>query len=90
VRALEQTSGTQNATLAQLPDTTRHFCEVKARLYLAIKDIISAVHALHADNLEAAAKYNSKLLYRRTAKPKAEGTATAGSTSTTTTTTTAK
>ena len=80
VRALEQSSGTQNASLAQLPDTTRNFCEVKGRLYLAIKDIISAGHALHADNLEAAAKYNSKLLYRRTAKTKTETTETTSTT----------
>lgn len=72
VRALEKSSGTQNASLSQLPESTRAFCEAKGRLYLATKDIISAGHALHAGNLESAAKYNSKTLYRRAAKAKAE------------------
>lgn len=73
VRALEQSSGNQNAALAQLPDNTRAFCETKGRLYLAIKDLISAGHALHAGNLEAAAKYNAKRLYPKSAKAKTEG-----------------
>lgn len=83
VRALEQASGTQNAAIAQLPDSMRAFCEAKGRLYLSIKDIISAGHALHAANLEAAAKYNAKRLYAKTGKGKAEGVGETGSTATT-------
>jgi hypothetical protein len=86
VRALEQTSGTQNAAIAQLPDSMRAFCETKGRLYLAIKDIISAGHALHAGNLEAAAKYNAKRLYAKSGKGKTEGTGETGSPGTTGTT----
>jgi hypothetical protein len=80
VRALEQSSGSQNAAIAQLPDSMRAFCEAKGRLYLTVKDIISAGHALHAGNLEAAAKYNAKRLYPKSAKAKTEG---AGETGTT-------
>jgi hypothetical protein len=60
VRALEQSSGAHEAAIAQLPA----FCEAKGRLYFAIKDINSAGQALHAGDLEAAARYNLKLLYR--------------------------
>jgi hypothetical protein len=86
VRALEQSSGSQNAAIAQLPDSMRAFCEAKGRLYLAIKDIISAGHALHAGNLEAAAKYNAKRLYAKTGKAKVEGAGETGTTGTTGTT----
>jgi hypothetical protein len=72
VQALEQLSGTQDAALAQLPESTRAYCEAKGRLYTLTKDIISAGQALHAADPEAAAKYNSKLLYRRTGKTKVE------------------
>lgn len=72
VRALEKTSGAQDAAISQLPDSTRAFCEAKGRLYHAIKDINSAGHALHAGDLEAAAKYNAKLLYQRRSKAKTE------------------
>jgi hypothetical protein len=41
-----------------LPDNTRAFCEAKGRLYVVIKDINNAGTALHAGDLEAAAKYN--------------------------------
>ena len=64
MRALEQSSGAQEATIAQLPASTRAFCESKGHLYVAIKDINSADQALHAGDLEAAARYNLKLLYR--------------------------
>jgi hypothetical protein len=53
VRALEQSSGAQEAAIAQLPASTRAFCEAKGRLYLAIKDINSAGQALHAGDLES-------------------------------------
>jgi hypothetical protein len=76
----------QDAAITQLPTATRTFCEAKGRLYLAIKDINSAGHTLHAGDLEAAAKYNLKVLYPRGHKSKAEVTGT----TTTTTTTTAK
>jgi hypothetical protein len=65
VSALEQSDATQEAALARLPNSTRAFCEAKGRLYFLVKDINDAGHALHADDLEAAAKYNLKLLYRR-------------------------
>jgi hypothetical protein len=85
---LEQLSGTQDAALAQLPESTRAYCEAKGRLYNLIKDIISAGQALHAADPEAAAKYNSKLLYRRPSRGKAEaeapGTGTVGTTTATT------
>jgi hypothetical protein len=80
VRALEQSSGTQDAAIARLPDSMRAFCETKGRLYLVIKDIISAGHALHAANLEAAAKYNAKRLYAKPSKTKAQGTPETGTT----------
>jgi hypothetical protein len=64
VRALEQSSGAQEAAISQLPASTRAFCEAKGRLYFAIKDINSAGQALHAGDLESAARYNLKLLYR--------------------------
>jgi hypothetical protein len=63
VRALEQTSGAQDAAVTQLPESTRAFCEAKGRLYNAIKDINSAGHALHAGDLLKAASYNLKVLY---------------------------
>jgi hypothetical protein len=72
VRALEKTSGEQDAAIKQLPDSTRAFCEAKGKLYGAIKDINHAGHALHAGDLEAAAKYNAKLLYGRARKAKPE------------------
>jgi len=65
VRALEASSGAQEAAIASLPDNRRSFCESKGRLYFAIKDINSAGQALHSGDLEAAAKYNLKVLYRR-------------------------
>jgi hypothetical protein len=65
VRALEKTSGVQDATLTQLPESTRAFCEAKGRLYNAIKDINSAGHALHAGDLQKAANYNLKELYKK-------------------------
>jgi hypothetical protein len=61
VRALEASSGAQEAAMASLPDNR---CS-KSRLYFAIKDINSAGQALHSGDLEAAAKYNLKVLYRR-------------------------
>jgi hypothetical protein len=70
VRALEKSSGAQDAAITQLPDATRAFCEAKGRLYSAIKDINSAGHALHAGDLEAAAKYSLKELYRKHSKAK--------------------
>jgi hypothetical protein len=75
---LEQLSGTQDAALAQLPESTRTYYEAKGRLYALTKDIISAGQALHCQDPEAAAKYNSKLLYRRSgkSKPETEGTGT--------------
>ena len=54
------------------------------RRYLAIKDINSAGHALRVGDLEAAAKYNLKVLYPKGRKSKAEVT---GTTTTTTTAT---
>lgn len=72
VRALEKTSGIQDAAITQLPDSTRAFCEAKGRLYNALKDINSAGHALHAGDMERAAQYNLKELYRKRAKGKAE------------------
>lgn len=68
VRTLQETSGTHDAAIRQLPETTRAYCEVKGRLYYAIKDINSAGHALHADDLVAAAKYSLKELYRKRSK----------------------
>jgi hypothetical protein len=65
VRALEASSGAQEAAIASLPDNRRSFCESKGRLYFAIKDINNAGQALHSGDLEAAAKYNLKVLYRR-------------------------
>lgn len=65
VRALEQSSGAQDTAVNQLPESTRAFCEAKGRLYNALKDINSAGHALHAGDLEKAALYNLKELYRR-------------------------
>jgi hypothetical protein len=90
VRALEQSSGAQEAAIAQLPANTRAFCEAKGRLYLAIKDINSAGHALYAEDLENGARYNLKLLYRpRKAKggETDKGTGTTATTATTATTT---
>jgi hypothetical protein len=81
VRAHERSSGAQDAAITQLPTAIRTFCEAKGRLYLAIKDINSAGHALHAGDLEAAAKYNLKVLYPKGRKSKAEVT---GTTTTTT------
>jgi hypothetical protein len=82
VRALEQSSGAQDAALTQLPESTRTFCEAKGRLYNAIKDINAAGHALHSADLEKAAKYNLKELYRKRggakAKPDANGGTTGG------------
>jgi hypothetical protein len=77
VRALETTSGAQDAALTQLPEKTRAFCEAKGRLYNAIKDINSAGHALHSADLQKAANYNLKELYgtrgSAKAKPAADG-----------------
>ena len=87
VRALEQSSGAQDAAITQLPASTRAFCEAKGRLYLAIKDINSAGQALHAGDLEEGAKYNLKVLYPRARKSKGEVTG-MGTTATTTTTAT--
>jgi len=72
VRALENTSGVQDAAITQLPESTRAFCEAKGRLYNALKDINSAGHTLHADDLERAAQYNLKELYRKRGKAKAD------------------
>jgi hypothetical protein len=55
VRALEASSGAQEAAIASLPDNRRSFCESKGRLYFAIKDINNAGQALHSGDLEAAA-----------------------------------
>jgi hypothetical protein len=44
VRALEQSSGAQDAAITQLPDRPRAFCEAKGHLCNAIKDINSAEH----------------------------------------------
>lgn len=85
VRTLEQLSGAQDTALAQLPESTRAYYEAKGRLYNLTKDIISAGRALHSKDPEAAAKYNSKLLYRRAGKVKVETEGT-GTTATTTTT----
>jgi hypothetical protein len=90
VAALEQLSGTQDAALAQLPESTRAYYEAKGRLYNVIKGIISAGRALHNRDPEAAAKYNSKLLYRRSGRSKAEVEVEATGTTATTTTTTEK
>jgi hypothetical protein len=68
--ALLENAGTGPAGPA--PDSTRLFCEAKAKLYAAIKDINHAGHALHAGDLEAAAKYNAGLLYPRRGKAKPE------------------
>jgi hypothetical protein len=70
IRALEKTSGSQDAAISQLPESTRQFCEARGKLYAAIKDINHAGHALHAGDLEAAAKYNAKVLYPRRGKAK--------------------
>jgi hypothetical protein len=72
VRALEQKSGAQDAAVAQLPASTRAYCEAKGRLYLALKDINSAGHALHCGDLQKSANYNLKVLYGRKLKAKAE------------------
>lgn len=71
VRTLQESSGSQNAAIRQLPDSTRTYCESKGRLYEAIKDINSAGHALHADDLSAAAKYSLRELYAKRAKSEA-------------------
>jgi hypothetical protein len=84
VAALEKLSGAQITTLAQLPESTRAYYEAKGRLYNVIKGIIRAGRALHNRGPEAAAKYNSKLLYQRPTRGKAEPEAT-GTTATTTT-----
>jgi hypothetical protein len=90
VRALEHSSGAQDAAITQLPESTRAFCEAKGRLYNAIKDINSAGHALHSADLAKAAKYTLKELYRKRgggkAKPEVTGgtTAPGGTTGTTT------
>jgi hypothetical protein len=55
----------QEAAIASLPDNRRSSCESKGRLHFAIKDINSAGQALHSGDLEAAAKCNLKVLYRR-------------------------
>jgi hypothetical protein len=78
VAALEKLSGAQDTALAQLPDSTRAYYEAKGRLYNLTKDIISAGRALHSHDPEAAAKYNSKLLYRKTGKTKVETEGTTG------------
>ncbi len=65
VRALEQSSGAQDAAIVSLPDNTRSFGEIKAQLYYIIKDFNNAGRALHASDLETAAKYNLKVLYGR-------------------------
>lgn len=71
IRALENATGNQDATITQLPGSNRDYCEAKGRLYDAIKDINYAGHALHADDLEAASKYNAKILYQRRTRGRA-------------------
>jgi hypothetical protein len=67
VRALEASSGAQEAAISNLPNNNRAFCIAKGILYFAIKDIINAARALHSKNPEGAAPYNLKLLYRKAA-----------------------
>jgi hypothetical protein len=65
---IEQANATKTLSLADMAafkaDSLLTFCEAKGRLYFAIKDINSAGLSLHAGDLEAAARYNLKLLCR--------------------------
>lgn len=71
LRALEASSGAQEAAIASLPGGNRAFCEAKGRLYFLIKDIINAARALHSKDPERASAYNLKVLYRKAAtRPK--------------------
>ena len=74
IRAIEQTSGSQDAAISQLPDSTHAYREAKSRLYALIKDISHA-----AGDLEAAAKDNAKRLYQRRSKGRTEAPAAGGS-----------
>ena len=68
---MEADSSAHEAAITRLPANTRAFCEAKGRLNFVIKDINNAGRALHAGDPKAAAKYNLRVLYRRSGKSKA-------------------
>lgn len=63
-----KTDGEQEAMIQGLPVKFRDFCEKKGLLHGKLKDLNSAGRALHKSDVEAASRYNLKILYRRGAK----------------------
>ena len=59
--------------LKELPDAVRRFYQNKGELYVGLKVVNDAGHELHADDAEAASRYNLSILYRRAAKPRGNG-----------------
>lgn len=68
---LETADAAQEASLSSLPPATREFSEKKGRLYYAVKDLNDAGRSLYADDVEKAARYNLRILYRRGGAKKA-------------------
>ncbi len=65
---LKKVDGEQEAMILKLPVKFRDFCEQKGKLHGKLKDLNSAGRALHKSDVEAAGKYNLKILYRRGGK----------------------
>ena len=55
---------------SELPDAVQRFYVQKALLYLGLKVINDAGHELHADDPEAASRYNLAILHRNAGRRK--------------------
>lgn len=75
-RAFVAALGTSDAdqeqkVLKEVPDALQRYYEEKGRLYVGLKVINDAGHELHADDPEAASRYNLSILHRRAGRPRA-------------------
>lgn len=73
VAELEAAELEQEAAIENLPKKMRDFCEQKGLLHEQLQDLHAAGWTLYADDVEEAAKYNMKILYKRAAKKKGKG-----------------
>jgi hypothetical protein len=56
--------------LAELPDAVRKYYVAKATLYIALKMINDAAHAVFAGDSPTACRFNLTLLYRTAGRPR--------------------